>query len=841
MKSFFGRSAIILILTLSASNMLTAQVQSPAQYLGYELGERYTQHHQVMDYFRHVAENSDRVTLHSYGKTYQHRELLYVVVTSPQNHANIEEIRSNNLKLTGLLEGTPSASQKAIVWLSYNVHGNETSSSEAALKTIYELTQTGNTDASGWLDNTVVIIDPMLNPDGRERYVNWFTQTMGANMNPLFDAREHHEPWPGGRTNHYYFDLNRDWAWQTQIETQHRIEVYQQWMPHVHVDFHEQGFNSPYYFAPAAEPFHKAITPWQREFQTTIGENNARYFDEDGKLYFTREIFDLFYPSYGDTWPTFNGAIGMTYEQAGHSLAGIGIITSEGDTLTLKNRLTNHYITGMSTIEVTSQHADRVISEFRNHFNRGMTNPDSRYKTFVVKGSNHPDKLHALLSYLDDQQIQYGLAGSSRNADGYNYTTGENGRISVQADDILISAYQPKSQLVRVLFEPRPELADSLTYDITAWEAHYRFGLDGYALEGRLNPSGAVSAVQFQTYEHFGNLDNPYAYIAKWETFEDGRFLAALFQKGVRTRFATQAFSIDGKEYIAGTIIITRAGNERLATDFNATVKQTAAEHRRNLHGVSTGFVTSGQDFGSSGVRFTEAPHVAMLAGEGTGSNSAGEVWHFFDHQLNYPVTVVNTSFFNRADLSQYDVLILPPGGYGSVLNESGLTRLAEWVRGGGKLIALGSANNTLAGSDLFGISRKRSQADQDDSPESKLRTFDERRREGASNSNPGSIYKIRVDHTHPLGYGYPDHYFSLKLDSSGFSYLDNGWNVGAATPDAHISGFIGENAKTNLEHTLSFGMQNMGQGSVYYFPDNPLFRGFWENGKLLFVNALFY
>lgn len=831
---------IILICLFSGIGSLIAQpaLQSPEEFLGYQPGEHYTPHHRVLSYMEHVAEQSDRVSLQYYGKTYERRELVYLIVTAAGNHREIEEIRLNNLKLTGLEDGDPSDLQKAIVWLSYNVHGNETSSSEAAMKTLYELADPGNIQTGRWLDNTVVILDPMLNPDGRDRYVNWFNQMQGRDFNPLIDAREHHEEWPGGRSNHYYFDLNRDWAWQTQIETKQRVSVYHEWMPHVHVDFHEQSYDSPYYFAPAAEPFHTSITDWQREFQTIIGLNHMRYFDEEGWLYFTRERFDLFYPSYGDTWPTFNGAIGMTYEQAGHGLAGRGIIIPEGDTLTLKDRLTRHHVTGLSTVEITSQQARRVISEFRSHFHQANNNPDGDYKTFVVKADNHPDKLYSFLNYLDNQKIRYGLAGSGRNMDAFNYQTAENGRIRVEENDIVISAFQPQSQLVRVLFEPRPELTDSLTYDITAWEAHYRFGLDGYALESRLEPDNNITADQFRRYNETGDASEPYAYIVPWRSIYDARFLADILEAGVQARFSMVPFSIDGREYDKGTLIITRAGNSM--DNFDRLVTDAARMHARHLHRAATGFVTTGSDFGSANVRIIETPQVALLMGEGTTSTSAGEIWHFFDHQLRYPLTVLNTNHFPNVDLSQFDVLVLPSGSYDAVLNEPALDSILDWVREGGRLIAVGTANNALAGKNGFHLATKMSEAIDPDDPELLLRQFGGREREAVQEANRGTIYRITLDSTHPLAFGYRDEYYSLKLDASAFSYMENGWNVGAAKPEAHLSGFIGHKAKSNLEHTLTFGVQETGSGTVTYLVDNPLFRGFWENGKLLFVNSVF-
>ena len=348
------------------------QLKSPSAFLGYELGSSFTPHYKIVQYFQYVQQTlPQQVQLQEYGKTYEGRPLYLAFLSSNENMAKLEQIRINNLQLTGMETGQPNNKNTAIVWLSYNVHGNEASSSEAAMQTLFELLQP---TASKWLNNTVVIIDPCLNPDGRDRYVNWFNSVVGKEANAATLAREHDEPWPGGRTNHYNFDLNRDWAWQVQTETQQRMLQYNRWMPQVHVDYHEQGYNEPYYFAPAAEPFHEAVTPWQRSFQTLIGKNNARYFDKNGWLYFTKERFDLFYPSYGDTYPTYNGSVGMTYEQGGHSRGGLAVLKDEGDVLTLKDRLLHHTTTGLSTIEITSANAEKVINEFKKYLNVGIGN-----------------------------------------------------------------------------------------------------------------------------------------------------------------------------------------------------------------------------------------------------------------------------------------------------------------------------------------------------------------------------------------------------------------------------------------------------------------------------------
>lgn len=836
-KSGFLLSVILMLFVWVPVKGQT-EVQSPSEFLGYELGSQWTPHHKVMDYFWHVAEQSPMVEGKKYGTTNEGRELMLAYVSSTQNMGRLEEIRTNNLKRTGLISGEPTTDSTAIVWLSYNVHGDETSSSEAAMKTIYDLVRPANMETKQWLQNTVVIMDPMLNPDGRDRYVHWYKETVGDNFNAHGEAREHHQPWPGGRTNHYYFDLNRDWAWLTQKESRQRLEEYQKWMPHIHVDFHEQGYTSPYYFAPAAEPFHKAITDWQRNFQYTIGKNHAKYFNKNDWLYFTREVFDLFYPSYGDTYPIFNGSIGMTYEQGGGGYAGLGIIKPEGDTLTLTDRLTHHYTTGLSTVEISSKNAGRLVSHFEEYYQKARTQAGGKYKTFVIKKNNNPDKLQALFNLLDKHKVEYGKATASRNLQGYDYETGETERVNVEKGDYLVSTYQPKGTLARVLFEPRPELEDSVTYDITAWEQHYAYGLDGYALTQRLDVKKAPAPQK--------EIDNsaegtPYAYLAEWRDLSDVGLLGDLLKNDINVRFAEKSFKVEGWEYDPGTLVITRSDNKNKGKKFDTLVQKIATRHKEKVQPVSTGFVQTGPDFGSSSVRYLERPRVALLSGEGTSSNMVGEVWHYFDRQINYPITLLNSDDFGGVNLANYEVLILPSGNYNRILDSSRFEDIKEWISAGGKLIAMQGANDFLAGKEGFNLERKSDdESEGDSSSGTVLDEYGKQQRERISSFNSGSVYKITMDNSHPLAFGYDDHYFSLKLNSDAFAYLEDGWNVGVAKENAHMSGFIGYKAQEGLKNTLTFGVQEMGRGSVVYMVDNPLFRAFWYNGKLLFGNAVF-
>ena len=806
--------------------------------MGYALGDAFTPHHRVVDYFEHVAANSPQVSLTHYGATYEGRPLFFVVVASEENMAQLETIRIGNLQRAGLHEGEAAGPAPAIVWLSYNVHGNESVSTESAMETIYALQSSDHPGAQAWLQNTIVIIDPCMNPDGRDRYVHFFTQARGRFPNVLPEAREHSEPWPGGRTNHYYFDLNRDWAWGTQAETQQRLPHYQAWMPHIHVDFHEQGVDQPYFFAPAAEPFHEAITPWQRELQGHIGSNHARYFDAEGWLYFTRQVFDLFYPGYGDTWPTFNGAIGMTYEQGGSGRAGLGILTAEGDTLTLRDRIDHHTTTGLSTVESASLHQARIVEEFVAFF-RDI--PDLRYGTYVVKGDGG-DKVEQMARHLTEQGIQFGTVARAQEARGYSFKTGNSGPVTIGPGDMVVSTRQPRHVLTRVLFEPQPTLDDSLSYDITAWALPYVYGVEAYALPGAIVPD---------TPWPMGAPDLPpsdpeaIAYLAEWQSFEDARLLAALLHNGINVRFAEEPFTLGGREWDRGTLIVTKGTNRHLGAAFHDALHAIGQSVPQPMYPVTSSQVTQGVDFGSSDVPFLDAPRVAVLSGEQVSAYRLGEVWHYFDQQLGYPVTLVNAEDFGQLHLYEFDVIVLPSGSYRGIMSDGVLDGVRSWIRSGGRLIALEGAARFLEGQDGFALKEREddeedSDDEEDEDTPSERQVYAERNRERISERITGAVVRVDMDTTHPLGFGYTSPYFTLKQSSDAYELMEDEWNVGILTGDAVASGFVGAEAREALEDALVFGVQDMGRGEVVYLLDNPLFRGFWVGGRLLFANAVF-
>lgn len=816
------KTILAALLLLTIYGVQSQQIKSPSEFLGYELGSQFSRHHQVVDYYKYVSTTLNNVQLEKYGKTNENRDLYLAILSSQENMDNLENIRLNNLKKTGIIEGESSGESIAIVWLSYNVHGNESNSTEASMQTIYELVTT----KKEWLKNTVVIIDPCINPDGRDRYVNWYNQVKSTPYNKAKLGKEHHEPWPGGRANHYLFDLNRDWAWATQKETQQRLVAYNKWMPQIHVDFHEQSYNNPYYFAPAVEPYHEIITDWQREFQVTIGKNHAKYFDKNGWLYFTKESFDLLYPSYGDTYPTYMGAIGMTYEQGGSGSAGLGIQTDKGYELTLKDRIAHHTTSGLSTVEISSIHAQKLVSEFENYF---KTEEGHTYKSYVLKNNNQ-DKLNKLMALLDRHEIEYGTPTSS-SASGYSYKTQNQANLSLTTKDLVVSVNQPKGKMVKALFEPKTKLSDSLTYDITAWAIPYAYGFESVASKK------LVGSTYYKSEDVATNgIDSKaIGYVAKWNSIKDAEFLGDLLEENIRVRFTEKPFTLNGITYKEGTLLILKSDNKE--TYAKKTI-EIATALNRNVTAVYTGFVDKGHDFGSSSIKPINKQRVGVVSGSGISSLAFGEVWYFFEQELKYPLTTIDSEYFKSVDLDKLDVLILPNGSYSKLLTESKLKEVQTWVKGGGTLIALERALKSLDGKKGFELKAKK---EKKDTTTVNLTPYNKLERKSAKNLITGSIFNTKVDTSHPLAFGFGDSYYSLKRSKNTYNYLKSGGNVAYTLKNSRpLAGFTGSKTLKPQSEALLYGVQSMGSGKVVYMVDNPLFRAFWENGKLFMANALF-
>ncbi len=805
-------------------------IDPPGKFLGYELGTSFTSHKRVMAYFDYVSNATSKVKVTNYGKTWEGRSLIVAFVSSGKNIKNLEKIRLNNLKRTGKKNGPVEDDGIVIVWLSYNVHGNEPSSTETAMKVLYTLA----TEKNEWLENTVVIIDPCLNPDGRERYINWYAQTMGARPDPRIASAEHHERWPGGRYNHYLFDLNRDWAWLTQTESKSRIQLYHQWMPHVHVDFHEQGINNNYYFAPAAPPYHECITPWQKTFQEWVSENNARYFDKNGWLFFTKENFDLYYPGFGDTYPMFNGAIGMTYEMPGNTRAGLAVITELGDTLTLKDRIDRHFSTSMATIEVCSKNADRLTKEFTKYFTELEK---QKVKDIYLIKNTSSYTIGRLTDLLNSHQIEYSYCKGGEKLTGKDYITGMETKIDIEKNDLIIDPHQPAYRLIRVLFNPHSLPSDSLTYDITAWSLPYAFGLKTYIVQEKpVNQSEEEEAQPFNT-----NVAGPvYAFLVPWKDMESAALLSELLMEGVKVRKAGKAIPFKDKIFPEGSLIITKYDNNSLKKRWPDQIVHLISKHHLTIYPLKTPLEIRKTNIGSSRHILIEKPEIALAYGDGTYATRCGEVWYFFDRELRYPVSRIFSDNLVNMNLSKYDILIFPHGHYLNQMGEEGFKNIEQWVRKGGRLILLEGAVRSFTGKDKFLLKKADTPGDNDEDPTGHS-VYRDSERDYLTQISQGCLIDIQLDHTHPLAYGYGDSYISLHSGNTLYELLADGWNVGYTGENVKvISGFAGKKFRDFLPDKLMFGVEERRKGEVIYLLDDLLFRGFWENGKLMFANALF-
>ncbi len=832
---YFRAVCILIVLFCSTSIVFAQKIKTPDAFLLHAIGEKFTAHDQLCRYFEYLAGmETSTMRLETYGLTNEERPLQIAIISSPENMARLEQIRQNNLRLAGMLDGLPDATNPVvIVWISMSVHGNEASGSEASMVLAHDLATQTDPKIREWLQNTVVILDPSLNPDGYDRYTHWNRSVSNLLLNTHPESREHREPWPGGRVNHYYYDLNRDWAWASQVETQQRLAVYHRWLPQVHPDLHEQGVNEPYYFAPAAEPMHELITPWQREFQEEIGENNARHFDNNGWLYFTKEVFDLFYPSYGDTYPMFNGAIGMTYEQGGGPRGGRAIELRNGDTLTLHDRILHHYTTSLSTIEVSSKSAQPLVDNFKAYYKKAVSEPPGQYKAFVIRAANDPNKVKTLCTLLDRHHIRYGLVGAGMSGvKAFDYASGKETSVSINPNDLVISAYQPHSVLVQALFEPEPRLADSMTYDITAWSLPFAHGLQAYALKERLEPKKAWEQFVAPTIKLAAS---PFAWCVHRHSIAEAVFLGALLQAGVKVRTAQQPFDIADQHFAAGAYVINKGDNRTLQNDLDRLVLKAAADANVTLCPIFSGYSSKGGDLGSDNFQLIHKPEVAIVYGDDVDENDYGSLWFFFEREVNYPITAIQWSRLGKADLHQFTTLIVPNGQYS--LEEQPLESIRQWIKQGGRLIAVGGGMKAFADKDGFDVMLK--EAPKKDSLALR-KPFSSRQRDGLSDEIPGAIVQATVDNTNPIAFGLSDKYYSLKTSADLYQMPKD-----ADAPlwiDDHFQsfGFIGHRLKPQIQKTPVVLYQSIGEGSAIFFVDNPIFRSFWQQGKMILANAVF-
>ncbi|MCA9322025.1 MAG: zinc carboxypeptidase, partial [Planctomycetes bacterium] len=594
MLSLFG-------MTASAQNPLL-----PEAYFGYELGARYTPHDRALRWLDAVAAASDRVSIERYGQTTEGRDLTLVFLTSAQNQARLEDLRERMALLADprrLADGQ-SADEviedlPVFVWLSYNVHGNETSCTEAALRVVTELAFSEAPEVLQQLQESVVILDPCVNPDGRDRYVNWFNSVVGRRGDPNPQSMEHDEPWPGGRYNHYGFDLNRDWAFMSQIETRSRIPRMVLWNPQVHVDFHEMSAESSYFFFPADRPINANLPHHTVKWGEIFGRGNAQAFDERAWDYYTAEGFDLFYPGYGDSWPSLQGAIGMTYEQAGHGRAGISYRRRDDSVLTLADRVEHHFVASMATLRTALQNRVALLTEYhdfrRSAIEEGKGGP---IREFILLPGNDSELGGGLVNLLIAQGVEVRQTSAeieARDIHDFNGVTFESRKLP--AGSYLISMAQPTKRLIKTLLEPRTTIRELYFYDVSAWSLPFAFGVEALWSGEAMRTVDSLITQAPKVVGTVAEGASTYGWLASWEQMATVRAALQLLQAGVQVRVATEEFTLAGRNWPRGTLFVPRGGQP---ADVAAAVAKAAVDTGAQLAPAATGMTEKGIDLGSS-------------------------------------------------------------------------------------------------------------------------------------------------------------------------------------------------------------------------------------------------
>ncbi|MBA4322958.1 MAG: zinc carboxypeptidase, partial [Odoribacter sp.] len=550
---------------------------------------------------------------------------------------------------------------------------------------------------------------------------------------------------------------------------------------------------------------------------------------------------DLFYPSFGDTWPIFNGSIGFTYEQGGGGVSGLAYKLETGDTLTLKDRIDGHFTASMATIKVSYENKEKLISEFNKFFEDGSRNPSFTYKSVIIKGSNEKSNLESLFQMLDKNQIRYSYAGNvGKKLKGFDYLNNKEGEVTIEKGDYLISPYQPQSHFVRVLFEPDSKATDSLSYDLTAWAVPYIYNLKAYALNEQIKPE--ERQVTFGIIKNEPGTNTPYAYIADFKGFNELKLMAELYNKDLKIRYSLKPFTIDSVKFTRGSVIIARGDNKHLGTKFDQLITEAANKSQVKLYPTTTGMVQSGKDLGSNYSPLMKKPEIAILCGEGTSSSSVGELWYFFERELLYPLTMINTSYAEKVDFTKYDVLILTSGSYTKLKDT-----ILDFVKKGGRIIALENAGSLFSAEKTTALAKaietrtaeqKTTEKKEKSDDPVLLRKFESERRYTLSERSAGSIYKVKLDDTNPYVFGLGSEWFIMKR-SAGYPFLSSGYNIGYILDKEPVSGFAGFKFKDKIKNTIVIGSEKIGSGEVLYITDNPYFRAFWKSGRVLIGNAV--
>ena len=820
-------------------------IPSPEDFLGYEIGDYHTRHDRIVAYLEALDAASDRANLIDYGKTHELRRLVILQISDPDHLQNIEERRQKHLQLIqpdANLQDSELADLPVFVNLGYNVHGNEPSTAEAAILSAYVLTASNHPDIERYRKQSIIFVDPTLNPDGRDRFSQWANSHRSDVLNADPMDSEHNEMWPRGRTNHYWFDLNRDWLLLVHPEMQGKMEWYHKWYPNVVTDFHEMGSNSSYFFEPMKTNGSKdPIMPVEN--YTTLNDTFALYFqremDKLGSLYFTKEVFDGTYPGYGSSYPDLQGGLGILFEQA--SSRGHVQDTDMGQ-ITFAYTIRNQFVNCIATVEASVKHKKLLYAYQQDFFKSAITNANkSKVKAYIFGEEHDQSRLRAFVDLLLSHKVKVYELDQKTTMNGKDYQPGK---------AYVVPTAQAQYRMVQTMFETYREYHDSVFYDASAWSLANAYNLKYAAAAKMINLGKEVTKDDLAAVKKTIPVSN-YAYIIGWEDYNAPAVLYHLQSKGVRVMTSQRNFTIPttagDQSFSYGALVIPLQKQKISSDELREHLLEAANAFQVDVHAATTGYSRSGIDLGSRYVSAVKKPKAVMLIGDGTSGYEAGFVWHLLDQRVKMPITKLQTNMFGRADLSKYNTMVLVSGSY-SNLDSTDIQKIKEWVAEGNTLITIGRASAWAIGKKLVKESLVKEEKDKkgEKKDTTKQKRYDYvqaseiRGRDGVG----GVIFEVDLDISHPLGYGYRDRQLPVYRNNKVWIAPSKNEfsNVAMYTEDPHIDGFItDDNVNKFLKKSASIVVSRAGQGRVVLFAEDPNFRGTWYGTNKLFLNAIFF
>ena len=809
------------------------EIPTPDQFFQQALGKWHLSHDQVLNYMKEIARLSDRAILYEYARSYENRPLVHLVFTSVENQAKLEELRELHLQFANGETNIPIEGVPLVVNLNYGVHGNESSATNSSVLTAYYLAAAEGEKMDSLLGNTIIIVDPCLNPDGFTRHSTWANMNQGAMDWGDKNSRQFYEGWPNGRSNHYWFDLNRDYLLLVNPESRGRVAKFHEWKPNVVTDHHESSPNSTFFFQPGVPSRINPLTPSDNyDLTYEISEFHAQFLDAIGSSYFSEEIFDDYYFGKGSTYPDINAGVGILFEQA--SFRGRVRETSNG-VFTLAQAILNQFTVTLSTLEASRHLRPKLLDYQRDFYSSALElGKKSETEAYVFGSETDRIKTQKFIEFLNWHEIQ--VYENERDISleqtlfkaGFSY---------------LVPVEQKQYRLLTSIFEEVTSFQDTSFYDVSSWTITHAMDISFARIDSKKEYYSSDEAVRAQKVE--GKViggSSPLAYLFRWNEYSTPEALYQLQQSGLKTRVAGKEFSfeINGQleDFDPGTILVRTDGLDQSEEEIYHRISEIAENTGIDFYSLSTGLSPLGIDLGSSSYSNLEEPEVLMFVEGSASAYLAGEIWHLFDQIYKIPVTRTQTDRLSSLDLSRYNNIILPGGSY-KEWDEEEVEKLRIWIKNGGTLIAVKDASEWAAKQELGKNNLKKTLP----LDSTKYLSYSERSKESGINRIGGAIVKAKLDMTHPLCYGYMEE--DLAIMKRGTSVVSP-TGIKYAEPvrfdnQPYISGWVSNENLERIKGAPVVSIHSVGRGKVISYHEDMNFRGIWMGTHKLFANSIFF